>query len=84
MLPKSVQRGFMMPMKHASMGKDNRKSCARCHRICTFLGDWFDALCPLCADDAEVEWVRPNCSNPRDFEAMNASGTQNPIYCGSP
>jgi hypothetical protein len=64
------------------MKNENQKRCARCRLSCQYSGDWFGDLCSGCADEIEGEWVCHNCGKRGDFEAMNGSGTENPVCCG--
>jgi hypothetical protein len=75
---------------HPELGRDDIglapdvKSCARCVQTKEYSGDWYDVLCPECADRTEGDWVCPTCGRSGSFETMGGDGAANPDCCGTP
>lgn len=61
-----------------------KKPCARCGQVAEDSGDWFDDLCPGCADKTDGDWHCRSCNRHGSFEAMGGDGATNPICCGVP
>ncbi len=57
-------------------------TCSRCHSNVPYSEDWYDKLCPGCADATDGEWYCSICCNSGLFEQMGGSGTDDPQCCG--
>jgi hypothetical protein len=58
--------------------------CARCGQTTEHSGDWYDDLCPGCADETDCDWRCRSCGQQRSFEVMGGEGATNPVCCGVP
>jgi hypothetical protein len=64
--------------------RPKKRACERCRRRVEISADWYDGLCPSCADKTEGEWVCARCDSRGSFEQMGGSGVSDPTCCGFP
>lgn len=80
MLPNSEQR-FSRSTSEVIMC--NKRDCARCGQTTADSADWYDDLCPSCADETDGFWVCVVCGRRGLFEDMAGDGARKPVCCGA-
>ena len=64
--------------------RSTKERCARCGQREDDSEDWYDYLCPSCADETDCDWVCRVCGRSGTFEAMGGDGADNPACCETP
>jgi hypothetical protein len=52
--------------------------CARCGQLSERSEDWYDNLCPSCADQTDGQWICRVCGRRGTFESMGGDGITDP------
>jgi hypothetical protein len=78
-----VQVGGRLPAAVPAQPPD-QKLCARCGEFDDDSGDWYDDLCPACADRTDGDWICRVCARRGSFESMGGSGASDPNCCNAP
>jgi hypothetical protein len=58
------------------------RPCERCAQLVEVSEDWYDDLCPGCADATDGGFECPRCGRRGSFEDMGGNGSSDPLCCG--